>query len=136
MGCKTCLLLFVLYESEKIGDVYVVMYSAGCDGTETSQTIRAHHSVIIDVYGESTLNGIVGFEFHMGFATPSTLEVTNAPDVRIMGGFISIPKTPGLPVAHNPNLKTLKWMLIGKVGLPEKSVVRFRQLSTILSPFR
>lgn len=106
-------------ESEKVGDVYVVMYSAGCDGTETSQTIRAHHSVLIDVYGESTLNDMVGFEFHIGLATPSTPEVTNVPDVQIMGGFVNVPKTPGLPVAHNPDLKTLKWMLIGKVELPE-----------------
>lgn len=106
----------VVRESQKVGDVYVVMCSAGCDGTETSQTIRAYHSVIVDVFGESTLNDIVGFEYHIGLA-PSTPE-TLVPDVRVIGGFVSVPKMPGLPV-YNPGLKTLKWMLIGKIEIPE-----------------
>eukprot|EP01127_Copromyxa_protea_P014875 TRINITY_DN420_c0_g1_i1.p1 TRINITY_DN420_c0_g1~~TRINITY_DN420_c0_g1_i1.p1 ORF type:complete len:133 (-),score=7.86 TRINITY_DN420_c0_g1_i1:357-722(-) len=101
-------------EPEKVGEVYVVMYSAGCTGTETSQAIRAHHSVIVDIYGESSLTDIVGFEFHLGLAAPSTPEVTSVPDVRVMGGFVSVPKLTGLPVLHNPDLKSLKSVLIGK----------------------
>jgi hypothetical protein len=55
-------------EPEKVGDVHVVMYSAGCE--ETTQMIRAHHSVIVDIYGESTLQEIVGYEFYIGLAGP------------------------------------------------------------------
>jgi hypothetical protein len=114
----------VVRESEKVGDVYVIMYSAGCDGTETpSQTIRAHHSVIVDVFGESTLTDIVGFEFglcKLQRTSPSTSE-TRVPDVRVIGGFVSVPKAPGLP-AYNPDLKMLKWLLIGKIEIPEYDV--------------
>jgi hypothetical protein len=119
-------------EPERVGDVYVVMYSAGCEGTETTQMIRAHHSVIVDMYGESTLQEIVGYEFHIGLAAPSTPEVTRVPDVRILGDFVRVPKQAGLSVPHNPNLKSLKWILLVKIELPkdhlgdaEKELQRF-----------
>jgi hypothetical protein len=76
------------FDTEKVGEVYVVMYSAGCEGTETTQTIRAHHSVVVDIYGESTLHDIVGYE----------------------------------SVTHNPDLKSLKWILLGKIDLPKEQL--------------
>jgi hypothetical protein len=109
-------------DTEKVGEVYVVMYSAGCEGTETTQTIRAHHSVVVDIYGESTLHDIVGYEFHIGLAGASNPEATRVPDVRILGGFVRVPKQSGLSVTHNLDLKSLKWILLGKIDLPKEQL--------------
>jgi hypothetical protein len=116
---------------EKVREVYVVMYSAGCKGTETTQQIHAHYSVIVDIYSESTLEEIVGYEFHIGLSIPSTSEVMHVPDVCIMGGCARVPKQSGL-LTHNSGLKSLKWILLGKIELPkdhlgdaEKELQRF-----------
>jgi hypothetical protein len=74
------------------------------------------------MYGESTLQEIVGYEFHIGLAGPSNPGVTRVPDVHILGGFIRVPKQSGLSVTYNPDLKLLKWILLNKIELSKEQL--------------
>lgn len=97
-------------DRQKVGMVYAVMYSARA---EASPRKYAQPSVLVDLYGESTVDELAGYEFTTALgASPDVHDVT------LLGGFVSTPKRPGIPIAHNPDLQTLKWMQVGKLELP------------------
>ncbi len=58
-------------DSAKVGDIYLVAYNQLPNlpvdlCTEDIRQKRGHHSIIIDVYGESDENSVIGTEIHLG----------------------------------------------------------------------
>eukprot|EP01124_Arcella_intermedia_P012916 TRINITY_DN19314_c0_g1_i1.p1 TRINITY_DN19314_c0_g1~~TRINITY_DN19314_c0_g1_i1.p1 ORF type:complete len:188 (+),score=17.87 TRINITY_DN19314_c0_g1_i1:33-596(+) len=55
-------------DRERVGDLYLLCYDQGSEANQTVQSKRAHHTLVLDVCGESTENRIIGSEFHMGLS--------------------------------------------------------------------
>ena len=60
---------------QRQGYVYLVAYKAGSDHSDSSQKLRAHHSVLIDIWGESSGQETTGLEAHLGVRPDNTLVV-------------------------------------------------------------
>eukprot|EP01127_Copromyxa_protea_P002641 TRINITY_DN1257_c0_g1_i2.p1 TRINITY_DN1257_c0_g1~~TRINITY_DN1257_c0_g1_i2.p1 ORF type:complete len:213 (+),score=27.62 TRINITY_DN1257_c0_g1_i2:54-641(+) len=62
-------------DEQRQGHVYVLAYNCGSDQTQSSLQLRAHHSVLIDIWGETTPNEFKGFEIHIGVKPDQTMVV-------------------------------------------------------------